>query len=119
MRKLKYSFEYCCYPVWVEEVSVEKPIFENVDVDILEISSSLKKEIKDLAEIYQLTYNQEDPRESEFKTWQTFSIFANRVIFSAELLEIELKDKFEIVFIKDYWGKIIEVSKQKIVESSI
>ena len=113
MRKLKYSFEYCCSPIWVEEVNVEKPIMENVSIDTLDLDEFLKREIKELEQINQSTYNSDDPRESGFKNLYEFSIFINRVLSSAELLRINLKNRFEIIFDEKYWnGLLLKVNRE-------
>lgn len=118
MRKLKYSFEYCCSPIWLQEVNVENPIFENVFIDVLDLDEFLKKEIKELELIYQFTYNEDDGRESGFENLYEFSIFVNRVLLSAELLKINLKNRFEIIFDEKYWNSLIVIIKKELNNES-
>lgn len=107
MRKLKYNFEYGCSPIWIEEIGVDDPIMENIDVDGINIDGFLKNEIRELNEIYQSTYNEKDGRKSGFISLYQYSIFVNRVIFSAQLLKKSLSKEYMIVFNLNYWNQLL------------
>lgn len=102
MLSLKYNFEYGCYSIWLEENN-ENPIYENISVENLQINHNLKDEIKKLEIIYHAGYNETDPIESGIHDIFLRCIFINRVLLSSQLLKIELNNKYEVIFDKDYW----------------
>ena len=98
MKTLKYYFEYCAStPFWVGAD------FEFISYDSLAISNYLKKEIKELQDEFQSTYNQVDGRESGFSDIIQEGIWAHRVLFSADILKAELKNKYDVIFKKWYY----------------
>lgn len=114
MKKLKYSFEYCCSPIWIEEIGIDKPIMENVSIDSLNVDKFLKNEIEELQRIYQSTYNERDGRESGFEDLYQYSIFINRVIFSAQLLKMNIGNEYKIVFDLENWEKLLLSANKKL-----
>jgi len=103
MKTLKYYFEYCASsPFWVG-VDFEFISYENLEIDIF-----LKKEIKELQDEFQSTYNREDGRESGFSDIIQQGIWAQRAINSAEILQKELKGKYEVIYKRDYWEYCVQ-----------
>ena len=103
MRNLKYSFEYFCSPIWIEEDN-SNSIYENIEVGNLSINNHLETEIIELDNIYQSKYNDNYPPDSHPFDLAEEIIFTNRVILSAKILHELLKYKFNVRFENDYWN---------------
>jgi hypothetical protein len=103
MKNLKYHFEYFCSPIWLLEENVDNPIYQNINIENLPISTYLKNEIDDLQDIYQSTYNDAYPPEPIGLSNDVDLIFTNRVLCSFELLAHELSKKYNLAFDKSYW----------------
>ena len=108
MKQLKYNFEYFCSPIWVNENQNSNDIFENINIDLLPISSSLKEEIIELDIIYQSTYNDEYPPEPKNLSTSEDLLFRKRIATSAEQLKNELVNKYKILFDKSEWENGLE-----------
>ena len=107
MKELKYQFEYFCSPIWILEDNLENPIFINISVDDLQVSTFLKNEIKDLDRIYQSTYNDEYPPEPYELKGETNVLFVTRMVESALLLKKETNGIFNLIFDSSYWNSKI------------
>jgi hypothetical protein len=113
MKKLKYTFEYFCSPIWIEETNKDNPIYENIDIFSLPINKYLKDEIDCLNNIYQSKFNESYPPEPLFYDLVQDLIFVNRVIFSYKLLQKELKYKYVIIFDIQYWkNKLYSINEK-------
>lgn len=111
MEKLKYNFEYCCSsPFWVNG--------ECYPYADLALDEFLKNEIKELELMHQSTYNEDDGRESGFENLYEFTIFVNRVLVSVELLKINLKNRFEIIFDGKYWIDLLQIIRKDLNNES-
>jgi hypothetical protein len=108
MKQLKYNFEYFCSPIWVNENQNSNDIFENINIDLLPISSNLKEEIIELDIIYQSTYNDEYPPEPKNLSTSKDLLFRKRIATSAEQLTNELVSKYKILFDKSEWENGLE-----------
>jgi hypothetical protein len=104
MQNLKYQFEYFCSPIWIIENNRINPIYQNVSVLNLPISELLKKEIGNLQEIFQSTYNDVYPPEPIELPKEEDLLFTSRILSSFELLTKELSGKYNLVFDKSYWS---------------
>ncbi|MCV2483502.1 hypothetical protein OD917_01100 [Flavobacterium sp. SH_e] len=112
MRNLKYSLEYFCSPIWIEEDN-ENPIYENIEIDILEIDSYLKDEINTLNNIYQSKYNDNYPPEPSSFSIAEEIIFISRVITSSKILIELLKNQYNVIFDTIYWQqKLTQLIKE-------
>lgn len=96
---LRFLLEYCCYPIW----KYENTDVYNISVDEIDINPYLKKEIEELDNMYQDTFNTEYPPEPLHDDDTREYIFVNRVLVCAKLLEKELAGKYEFIFDWEYW----------------
>jgi hypothetical protein len=61
---LKLMPEYKCYPIWISE---NGGVFDNIAPNQLNISSNLKSKIEEWDNVFEKTFNCENPVESGFK----------------------------------------------------
>jgi len=108
MKELKYSFEYFCSPIWINNKEDLNSVFENIDIDLLQVSDSLKREIIELDLIYQSTYNEEYPPVPKCLAKREWLLFIKRVLKSSEQLTEELVGKYTILFDKKKLGRFYE-----------
>jgi len=104
MKSLKYTFEYFCSPIWIEE-DIENPIYKNIEIDSLEFDHYLKDEINTLNTIYQSKYNDNYPPEAHLFSIAEEIIFTSRVITSSKILTELLKNQYNVIFETSYWEK--------------
>lgn len=106
MKTLEFYFEYCCSPIWIRENSdnILQPIDLDENIVINLLNPYLIKEINDLDNMYQDTFNTKYPPEPLHNDDVREYIFVNRVLVCAKLLEKELIGKYEFIFDWEYWG---------------
>ena len=92
MYKLKFAFEYGCYPVWQQC----KDGLDNLETNSLPISKELKQAISALDDQYQDTFNENYPPDSKFKTEQEEKFFIRKRLELFKRLKAELPNKFTI-----------------------
>lgn len=100
MNKIRYFFEWQCYPFWDEKGT-------NIGVQELPISVELRTIIIELDDFYQNLLDLNDPNGSGFVNEVDAAVFAKKSIESASMLKTELKDKYEIIFNDRPWKMIL------------
>ncbi|TDO94895.1 hypothetical protein [Flavobacterium sp. 245] len=104
MFKIKYNFEFFCFPIWIKETNNNMdPIFRNISIDDLPVSNDLKAQIKNLDASYQSTYNDEYPPEPLKMSLEDENVFCKEVINSALKLKESLPDNYQLLFDSSYW----------------
>ncbi|GIZ16533.1 hypothetical protein [Capnocytophaga catalasegens] len=116
MKTLELYFEYCCSPIWTRENTND--ILQPIDLDENQISNLLNpyliKEIDELDNMYQETYNDDYPPDPLHNDNLREYIFVNRVLTSAKLLEKELRGKYEFIFDWEYWKSELNKLEEKL-----
>lgn len=92
MRKIRFVFDYNCYPIW-EELDDG---LDNIEPNELPISQELKQSIYALDSKYQDTYISSDPARSDFKTKEEERFFIEERLALFERLKAELPNNFKI-----------------------
>ena len=90
MRTLKLMTDYQCYPLW--EASPGE--VGNIDPNSLPLSTSLRDQLMDWADVYDKTLNWEDPATSGFASVYAVDEFKAQGMKLADRLREELGPEF-------------------------
>ena len=93
MRTLKLMADYQCYPLW--EASPGE--VGNIDPNSLPISTSLREQLMDWADVYDSILNWEDPARSGFASVDAEEAFNAQGIRLADQLREELGPEFAVL----------------------
>lgn len=90
MRALKLMADYQCFPLW--EASPGE--VGNIDPNSLPLSTSLRKQLMDWADVYDSTLNWEDPAISGFASGNAVDEFKAQGMKLADQMREELGPEF-------------------------
>lgn len=93
MRTLKLMTDYQCYPLW--EASPGE--VGNIDPNSLPLSTSLRDQLMDWADVYDKTLNWEDPATSGFTSVDAVDEFKAQGMRLADQMREELGSEFVVV----------------------
>ena len=94
MKTIKITFEYECHFIW--EYDEWGHLIGNKAISEYPLSKELIKDIVELEDIYQRTYNRAEPQSSGFPSAEIEEAFYNRVKNKIILLKEELSGKYHI-----------------------
>ena len=94
MKVLKLMADYECFPIWY---SSDEGL-ENIDPELLPISTELKRKLREWSDKYDNTLNIDDPMLSGFRTEDEFYDFKREGEKLKEELSFELEKMYSIVY---------------------
>lgn len=92
VRVIKLMADYGCWPLW----EASPGIFGDIDPATLPISDELKAQLRDWAEAYDRTLNQDDPRRSGFPSAADEAAFRRTGALLADRLRAELGPGYSV-----------------------
>jgi len=106
MDKFKIMPEYGCNsPIWI---SRDNAVFENIEIDSLELNDEIKERLLKWNRLFQLTYNDDYPPDSGFKTKTEEKEFEDQGFNVWKLILDIYKNKFHVSYYSVLENKFIE-----------
>ena len=94
-KKIKLIADYECYPLWEYD---ELGLIGNLNPEDLPISKELIKTLDDWSEIFDETYNKDDPIKSGFACLEDELKFKTLGEILSKRLKQELENKYDIFY---------------------